>query len=240
MDIQAMKADILQQYPYKVELHAHTAPVSGCSQVSPTELVDMYAALGVAAVTIVNHFQYRGDAESREAYVERHMEAFEEAKAHAETLGMRVYLGAEIRFTENNNDYLVFGVDRDRLLEIYDYLPRGVECFRREYPMPDGVFIQAHPKRDGMVSVDPALLDGVEVFNMHQNHNSRAGLSALVARERDGMIVTAGSDFHHPNQDHEAQGLIRVAQLPEDSFALAELLRSGEYVMEIARGYLVI
>ncbi len=240
MDLKAIKAALTQQYPYRVELHAHTAPVSGCSQVSPTELIDTYAALGYAAVTIVNHFMYRGDAEIKEAYVERHMAAYEEAKAYGEERGVRVYLGAEIRFTDNNNDYLVFGVDRERLLEIYDYLPHGIEYFRKEYPMPDGVFIQAHPMRDGMVRVDPALLDGVEVFNMHPNHNSRVGLASLFAREKEGMIVVAGSDFHHPNKNHEGQGAIRTAYLPRDSFELAELLRRGEFVMELGRGYLVI
>ncbi len=239
MNQQAIKQALLQQYPYRVELHAHTAPVSGCSEVSPAELIDIYAAQGVDAVVITNHFTYHEGLDPAD-YVNTHVAAFEQAKAHAEQYGMQVYLGAEIRFTENVNDYLVYGVDRQQLLEIYDYLPHGIERFRREYAMPDSVFVQAHPKRDHMTPVDAALLDGVEVFNMHQNHNSRVGLAALFAREKDGMIVTIGSDFHHPHREHEAQGLIRVSQLPKDGFALAALLRSGEYVMELARGYLVI
>ncbi len=240
MDLQAVKAEIIRQYPYRIELHAHTAPVSGCSEVSPTEMVEMYAALGFEAVAVTNHLQYRYDKETKEAYIERYMAAYEEAKAAGEACGVRVYLGAEIRFTENNNDYLVFGIDRQQLLDMYDYLPRGLEYFRRHYPMPNVVFIQAHPMRDGNVRVDPALLDGVEVFNMHPNHNSRVGLASLFAQEKENMIVTAGSDFHHPNREHEGQGVIRAASLPEDTVALAELLKSGAFVIEIARGYLVI
>ena len=30
--------------------------------------------------------------------------------------------------------------------------------------MPDGIFIQSHPMREGMQSVDATLLDGIEVF----------------------------------------------------------------------------
>ena len=34
--------------------------------------------------------------------------------------------------TENTNDYLIYGVDREILLTCYDYLTKGVECFRKE------------------------------------------------------------------------------------------------------------
>ena len=101
--------------------------------------------------------------------------------------------------------------------------------------MPDSVLIQAHPMRNGMETVDPALLDGFEVFNMHPGHNSRVGLASAYAKENRHFLVIAGSDFHHPNRNHEGLAAIRTTYLPEDSFALAKLLKDGDYLLEIGR-----
>ena len=46
----------------------------------------------------------------------------------------------EIRFTENVNDYLIYGVDRDILSVCYDYLTKGVEVFRKEVKLQNSVF----------------------------------------------------------------------------------------------------
>ena len=84
------------------------------------------------------------------------------------------------------------------------------------------------------------FLDGVEVFNMHPGHNSRIGLAALYANENKGPIITAGADFHHPKLNHEGLSALRTENLPEDSFALAKLLRSQDYVLELGRGTIVL
>ena len=41
-----MKEDIIKQYPYRIELHAHTSPASTCSHVKPEELVQLYHEKG--------------------------------------------------------------------------------------------------------------------------------------------------------------------------------------------------
>ena len=38
-------------------------------------------------------------------------------------------VGAETRFTENNNDYIVFGINKEMLSDIYDLLPEGIDNF---------------------------------------------------------------------------------------------------------------
>ena len=47
--------EVNKQYPYKIELHAHTSPVSACAHVSPAETVRRYAKKGVDALVITNH-----------------------------------------------------------------------------------------------------------------------------------------------------------------------------------------
>ncbi len=238
MKLQELKDELLARYTYRIELHAHTSPASGCSEITPTEMVAAYKRLGYDAVVITNHFMYTPERGDREEYVNAFLRDFEETQKLGEEQGIRVYLGAELRFTENNNDYLLFGVDKELLLEIYDWLPGGVENFRKNYAMPNSVFLQAHPMRNGMQLVDPSLLDGIEVFNMHLGHNSRVGKASAYAKENDVRIVTAGTDFHH--KTHEGMSALRSAVLPKDSFELAEILKSGDYLLEIGRNNLII
>ncbi|MBE6936563.1 MAG: NUDIX domain-containing protein [Ruminococcaceae bacterium] len=237
--IASAKAALLAAYPHRIELHAHTSPVSPCSEVTAREVMETYYRLGYSAVTITNHFTHREDM-TTEDYVDWYLADFEAARRHGEEIGIRVYLGAEIRFDENHNDYLIYGVDARMLREIYAYLPQGLNAFRRKYAMPDSVFIQAHPMRGGIEPIDPALLDGVEVFNMHPNHNSRVSIASLYAQENGISLVTAGSDFHHPGVNHEGAAAIRAAAMPADDFALAALLRSRNYLLETGRDRIVL
>lgn len=240
MDLNQLKNELDSTYKCRIELHAHTSPVSGCSQITPKEMVETYKNLGYTAVVITNHFMYQNGKREKEDYIKFFLNDFESAEKYGKELGIKVYLGAEIRFTENNNDYLIFGVDQKLLEEIYDYLPYGVENFRKNYIMPDSVFIQAHPMRDGMEKVDPCILDGIEAFNMHPGHNSRIGLVSVRANEHKNLIVTAGSDYHHPNKKHEGLAAIRTKSLPNDSFSLAKILKEGDYLLEIGRGNIIL
>ena len=233
MNLQELKKQLAAAYPYRVELHAHTSPVSVCSQVTPEKMVRVYKDLGYDGVVITNHFTHQ--QEPKQEYIDRYMKDVEDTHEWGEKLGLKVYLGAEIRFTENVNDYLIFGVDRKLLEEIYDLLPYGVENFRKNYRMPRSVFIQAHPMRNGMEQVDPALLDGIEAFNLHPNHNSRVGMAAVLTKEHPHLIAIAGSDFHHPDLGQEGMSAARFAELPEDTFALAKVLREQNFLMETGR-----
>lgn len=240
LNLQELKNKLSLKYGYRIELHAHTSPASGCSEISPKEMVDTYKALGYDAVVITNHFIYQHDKIDKEAYMNAFVYDYDEAQIYGGQQGLKIYLGAEIRFTENNNDYLIFGVNREMLLDIYDMLPFGVENFRKNYPMPNSVFIQAHPKREGMKTIDSAFLDGIEIFNMHPSHNSKIGIASLYAKENHISVVTAGSDFHHPQRNHEGLAAMRTAYLPKDSFELAKILKSRDYLLEIGRNNIII
>lgn len=240
MDIKALKNELLKEYKYQIELHAHTSPASSCSQIPPEEMAEIYKGLGYDAVTIANHFIFEYQGLSKEEVIDRFFDNFERAEKKGKETGIKVLLAAEIRFTENDNDYLVFGVTRKMMEEIYDLLPYGIENFRKVYNMPESVFIQAHPFREGMEKVDPKLLDGIEVYNMHPNHNSKVGLAAVYAKEQCFSVITSGSDFHHPGRKHEGVSAIRTKFLPKDTFELASILRSGDYLLEVGRNNIII
>lgn len=230
--IERMKQELTKQYPYRIELHAHTKPVSGCSDVLPEELVASYARRGYHGVVITNHFFGDGAPERKKEYLSRYWEDYEKAAEAGKQAGLSVFLGAEVRFTENSNDYLLYGVDREILETCYDYLDKGVEAYRTCVHLPQSVFLQAHPFRWGMELCRPEFLDGVECLNVHPHHNSQVAVATRYAYDQRLSVKTAGTDFHH--HGHEALSAIRVRQMPKDSFALAEILKEGDYLFEIA------
>ena len=237
----SIKEELVKEYKYRIELHAHTKPASPCSEILSEELVKTYHELGYDAVTVTNHFvKWIFREQTKEQALESYLKDYEDACRAAEKYGMKVYLGAEVRFEDYINDYLVYGVNRDILSECYDYFDEGVDAFRREVTLDDSVFIQAHPFRNDMVLVDPEILDGIEVFNLHPGHNSRVGLASKYAKEKSFGIITAGSDYHHKDKGHEGVTALRARCLPEDSFELAKLLKSGDYLFEIGGSQIIL
>ena len=218
---------------YKTELHTHTKPVSGCSDILPADLAKIYKERGYDSVVIANHFTLQLPGETAEDKIKYYLEDYLKCLEAGKKCGLNVILGAEIRFAENSNDYLVFGICPDDLINIYNLLPYGIDRFYREYKNENIIIIQAHPFRDNMKPVNPASIDGIEVFNMHPNHNSRIGIAAGYAREND-MIAICGSDFHHYGQ--ECLCSILTETLLKDSFDVARVLKSRNYKMNIG-GY---
>lgn len=238
MSINSLKKNLIKEYKYKIELHAHSKPVSPCSDIPPEDLVALHKKLGYDAFVLTNHFMIFSQEQDKNTFLNNYIEGYEKTFELGEKSGIKVYLGAEIRFTENNNDYLIYGVNKEILSEIYDYLPYGIENFRKKFPMENSVFIQAHPFRNGIERVNPQLLDGLEVFNMHPGHNSRVGVASRYAKENGLSLITVGTDYHH--YGHEGLSALRTKTLPKDSFKLAEILKKQDYIFEIADNNIVL
>lgn len=221
-------------YPYKIELHAHTSPVSTCANFTPEVGLSMYKERGVDGVVITNHFYPGGGYPDMEpqAAIDKYLSDVRIARRVGEELQIKVYMGMEIRFPQNGNDYLLYGITEEDMPMLLSYLATDIETFSKAYRAPDRLLIQAHPFRNGMAEVDPALLDGIEVFNMHPGHNSRVGFAARCAASHPEWILTGGSDFHH--LDHDGICVLRAKELPKDEKALAALLRSRDYRLDLS------
>ena len=48
--------ELKELYPYRIELHAHSSPASGCSEVPADELVRVFYEAGYDGIAITNHF----------------------------------------------------------------------------------------------------------------------------------------------------------------------------------------
>ncbi|MDP4132610.1 MAG: PHP domain-containing protein [Bacillota bacterium] len=219
------------EYKYKIELHAHSKPVSECSDIPPEELVETYKELGYNAVVLTNHFQpVQFEKADKKSAVERYLNDFYKAKSEGEKIGLSVLLGMEIRFVDSKNDYLVYGLDVDDVLKAADYVNIDIGTFYKEFKNEKNVILQAHPFRNGMTLAPKKSLDGIEVFNFHPNHNSRIGFAAKYAKE-NGYIIAGGSDFHHEGQAGQCSMLSKTN--PKDSFDIASILKSGDYLFDI-------
>ena len=226
-DMQAL----LEEYRYKIEMHAHTSPASRCSHLNAEELFDGLLAHGYHVVVLTNHFG--GDSDEED--IQDQLVAFAQAKKEAEQRGITVLLGAEYRLyvddeKKERRDFLVYGVDEE-FLRMTGPLP--IDCvheFHDKYCGPDRIVLQAHPMRSGILA-DTAHIDGLETYNMCTNDNSECTSVSLHALENNVPIVTAGSDIHEIC--HFGACALRAKVRPKNNKELIDLLRSGDYFFEI-------
>lgn len=226
-----LKQQLAERYRYKFELHAHSHPASGCSDLSPAELVERCKNTGADGLVLTNHVVWWMREEEKEAWCERYLNDYLDTKEAGEKQGLKVLLGFEAHFPENNNDYLVFGPDESFIPKIYDYIGGSQQDFYTACHNDDTLILQAHPHRNNMEPVDPVYLDGYEVFNMHPGHNSRIAVAARLHATHGG-VITGGTDLHH--RGHEGSLFTCFAEMPEDEKSLVRLLRSGDYVFMTA------
>lgn len=218
----------LSDYKHKTELHAHTSPASGCADLPPESVVRMYSELGYSSIVLSNHFhtgmRFYGDKQNA---VESYLRDFNVASEYGRRYGINVILGCEIRFTENMNDYLLFGINQDFLNDAYEYLETDIKTFSDWFRNDSRLLIQAHPFRNNITLAPPDTVDGIESFNMHPNHNSRVAYACRYAKEHN-FTVTCGTDFHH--NGHEGMIALLTKQPVPDSAKLAEILKSRDYL----------
>lgn len=217
---------------YKIETHLHTRYSSGCSELDETYLIPEYLKKGFLGLAITDHY-------NRDTFIEKgidlsapgdkltpFLEGYYRMKEAGEKEGMRIYRGAEIRFDESDNDYLIYDYPDDLLADPEAVISMGLEAFSALSRAAGAILIQAHPFRNRCVPADPRFLDGVEIRNVHPHHDSRNHLAEVFGKECGG-IQLCGSDCHHPN--HQGLGGILSETLPADDAAFARLLRSGAF-----------
>lgn len=220
---------MFDEYKYKTELHAHTTPASGCSQITPEYMVEVYKKGGYTSIALTNHFIIEKGAIS-EKKISTLLNDYKKTKELGEKAGLNIIFGAEIRFSDNFNDYLIYGIEEDDLEKIYSLLDFGIDNFYRTYKNDKNIIIQAHPFREVCTVANPCSIDGIEVFNVHPGHNSKIAVAAKFANEHN-KIVTAGTDFHH--HGHECLSAILTKEPILDSFMLASVLKNRDYLINI-------
>ena len=216
---------------FKTELHCHSKSISACARVSDEQIIEVFTTWGYSTVVLANHFS-RGTkehvkADSWEKWVNTYVAGYESLKEAAKGK-LNILLGMELRFNENDNDYLVFGITKEFLLSHPDIFEMGPYNFHKLAKENGCLFIQAHPFRNNMTVIHPDMLDGVEVFNGHMGHDSRNDIADMWA-DKYGLIKTSGTDFHY--ETSPANGGIITEEEITSMDQLVEILKSGNYTL---------
>ena len=227
----------ISDFKFKTELHAHTKPVSICSEVEPEQLIALYKEQNADSIVITNHFSpvYFKNG-TKEDKIKEYISEFERTRKLGDKNGINVILGIEIRFTENANDYLVYGIGEKELDYAYEFIDKGIDAFYKAFKSDSNIILQAHPFRDGMVLANPKSIDGIEVFNMHPHHNSRVSLAAKYAQQNN-FLISGGTDFHHVT--HQGQCFVKTDFKPEDSFDVAKIIKQRHFVFDIGENIVI-
>lgn len=206
---------------YKYETHLHTDETSPCGKVPAEEVVRIYKEAGYTGIAVTDHY-FNGFFDmhpfiSWDKKINLFLSGYKKAFTEGQRLGLDVLLGMEIRFSENANDYLVYGFDEVFLRENKKLYKLGLKAFRELTADKGIIIIQAHPFRTQMVPAHPSLIDGVEIYNGNPRHNSSNHLVVQYARD-NGLKMLSGSDFHQP-QDAARGGIITGKRINPDGFA---------------------
>ena len=217
---------------YLFDLHVHTSESSRCGRTSAADVVERYIGLEYDGICITDHMnKFCMDRRSgtHEEKVASFLEGYRRAREAAGDR-LKVILGMELEFLENDNEYLVFGFDEDFLFENNVYEIESLEDFRPFADEHKLAVFQAHPFREGMCIKEPKLLDGIEVYNGHGGHDSANEIAYHWAK-RYGLRMSSSSDYHYTT-DMEPGGVI-FKSFPVDSADLAAKLLADEYTLKI-------
>lgn len=189
---------------YKYDTHIHTADVSTCATALGKYQAVAYKEAGYSGIFITNHF-FRSPTcavPKNLPWAERvdlFCHGYEEAKSVGDKIGLQVFFGWEETYLDQ--DFLVYGLDKNWLLEHPEVERWTLEQQYEEISKYGGMVIHAHPFRDrpyiSKIRLYPNLVHGVEAFNgaNYEEENRQAYLYA----KKYNLPITAGSDSHHTN-----------------------------------------
>ncbi|HWP21690.1 MAG TPA: PHP domain-containing protein [Candidatus Cryosericum sp.] len=212
----------------KFDLHIHTAETSKCGIISAPDLVNTYKENGYDGFVVTDHLHetYISLQNCRDDWQEcvtRFLFGYQEAKRAGDEIGFTVALGAELRFPENDSDYLLYGIDEAFLRE-HPYLHRTDHAsFFRKYG-DQILIIHAHPFRD-CDTVFYNSVHGLEVVNCNPRQKNRNELALQLAKDHPNLIRVCGSDAHRPGD--EARAAVLFEDSPRDSFDVRRAILGG-------------
>lgn len=232
----------MKEYTYKFEMHSHTNWCSACGHSSPEEMAAAYWGAGYAGMVITDHFLSGNSAVDRglpwEDKMRAYWRAYEAAKAWAEGKGFTVLFGVE-HFYGNGKEVLTYGIGLDFLLAHPDLHKYSLKDYCAAVHEAGGFLSHAHPFRRAAYiqeGVEPQIedMDAVEVFNFY-NEDEENRLAVELARKA-GKLTTSGGDEHIQDGDAIGKAGVVFAECPKDNKRLVELLRAGDYMLNVKGG----
>lgn len=214
--------------------HVHTKETSRCGWIPAVELVDLYHEHQYTGLVITDHMHETyisllDCSDDWDACVDSFLTGFRLAKQRGDELGMDIILGMELRFPENNNDYLIYGIDEAFLRQNPYMYKMGRSAFFETFK-DQVLIIQAHPYRDENDNVFLDNVHGIEIINCsprHDNYNNRALDSSI---KYPNLLRSCSSDAHRPGD--EARAALVFDRRLHDSFAFRRAMQQQDYGMQ--------
>ena len=152
---------------FKLDTHVHTAETSNCGNVAAEELVHLYKGAGYDGIVITDHYYnwyfQSLQTDTWEDKINTFLLGYNNALKTGNQVDLTVLLGMEIRFTENPNDYLVYGIDESFLLKNPELYLYTIKEFKQLAEKNELLIYQAHPFRPNLIPMPAEMLDGYEV-----------------------------------------------------------------------------
>lgn len=225
---------------FKYETHMHTSEASGCASSTGAEMARRHKEDGYDGIFVTDHF-FNGNSAVPyglpwKERIEIYCSGYENAREQGEKIGLDVFFGIE--YTYHGADFLIYGLDKNWLIENENILDCEVEISRfLAYVRSCGAFVvQAHPFRDynyiPHFTLCPHDVDAVEVINASHSDKTFDERAKIYA-EWYGLPVTAGSDSHDTVQRYCRGGILTPR--PIRSFEdYRDMVLAGE--IELLRG----
>lgn len=224
------------------DMHVHSAKGSPCASITSEEIATKYKEKRFDGIVLTNHL-------SKWSMVNHHKldypdfckliyESFLEVKEFGDKVGLTVLFGQELKLAcTGSNDYLVYGVSYEQMLEYGDMMDWTPEKLKEASDSDGFVFYQAHPFRDHMKIVNPMYLYGLEVFNGgHDTKNpwedQRNDIAKLWA-DKYGLRKIAGSYCHTVDKVGMA-GVNFMLEIRNNDDLLSALRDNNYYLVEKA------
>ena len=216
---------------YLYDPHTHTKETSECGHIPAAEVVDRYLEAGFAGLVVTDHLhpEYLSHIDTEHDWdkvIDQYLRGYKASKARGDEVGFDVILGAELRFPENDNDYLVYGIDEAWLrANPYVCCMSAQEFYDKFHD--EVLIIHAHPYRNGNTVVFEDAVHGTELLNAHPRHENHNDLALKLCNRHPEFYRLAGSDTHQIG-DECCAGVI----LPErvrDSYAYKSMIESRRF-----------
>lgn len=222
---------------FKTEAHMHTYPVSSCSKLSPVEQVRLFKEAGYDTIIVSDHFSPHhfkklGEHLTFAEKVDKLCDAYLEAKAEGDRIGLTVLFSVELSFHKNH--YLLYGVTREFLKLREDIFDIDIDELYAHLKAHGVTIIQAHSHRAEKCVPHPHHVDGFEIncCLRKDNYNER---TMQIAKEY-GLPLTIGSDCHRP-EDVGVSATLSEEKI-ESIEQYLELMRTGKLILSIGGGTL--
>lgn len=219
----------MQEYRY--DMHVHTSETSACGWMPAAFIADLYKKAGYAGFCVSDHLheKYFSSLPCRDDWakcVEMFLSGYRAAKKRGDEIGLDVIMAAEVRFPENDSDYLIYGIDENFLLK-NPYLHRlGHQAFFDRFK-DEILIVHAHPFRNGNETVYDDCVHGIEIINGNHRHKNYNDKAFALTCEKPRLLRCTGSDTHRPGD--EAQCALAFERRITDSFEFKAAVERKQY-----------